>query len=93
MAVTHKNKQNKKHNTKNIISGRFRVATRVVDFNGTLWSDLFLLNKEPVIAEIERLETQLEKWKKALKEGDRKTLLVMMDEAKKKRRDMFYGKN
>lgn len=30
---------------------------------------------------------------KALKEGDRKTLLVMMDEAKKKRRDMFYGKN
>ena len=34
------------------------------DINGTLWSDLFLLNKEPVIEEIERLETQLERWKK-----------------------------
>lgn len=30
---------------------------------------------------------------KGVKGGDRKTLLVMMDEAKKKRRDMFYGKN
>lgn len=93
MAVSLMNSDSMKENTKYFIAGSFRDATRVADINGTLWSDLFLLNKEPVIAEIERLETQLEKWKKALKEGDRKTLLVMMDEAKKKRRDMFYGKN
>lgn len=92
MAVSLMNSDSMKENTKYFIAGSFRDATRVADINGTLWSDLFLLNKEPVIAEIERLETQLEKWKKALKEGDRKTLLVMMDEAKKKRRDMFYGK-
>ncbi len=93
MAVSLMNSDSMQKNTKYFIAGSFRDATRVADINASLWTDLFLFNKEPVLAEIDKLEAQLEKWKKALRENDRETLGAMMDAAKKKRRDMFYGKN
>lgn len=93
MAVSLVNSDSMQPNTKYFIAGSFRDATRVADINGKLWSDLFLLNKEPVLREINKLEAQLEHWKSALQQEDKEELEAMMDAAKKKRRDMFYGKN
>lgn len=93
LAVSLINSDSMQENTKYFVAGSFRDATRVADINATLWSDLFLLNKGPVIGEINKLEQQLEKWKSALQQEDTDELVAMMDQAKKKRRDMFYGKN
>lgn len=92
MAVSLINSDSMQENTKYFVAGSFRDATRVADINAKLWSDLFLLNKEPVLREINKLEMQLEHWKSALQQDDREELEQMMDQAKKKRRDMFYGK-
>jgi prephenate dehydrogenase len=93
MAVSLINSESMTPKTKYFVAGSFRDATRVADINADLWTDLFLLNKKPVLSEIERLEAQLQKWKKALQTEDRKTLHEMMDSAKMRRRDMFYGKH
>lgn len=93
MAVSLINSDSMQENTKYFVAGSFRDATRVADINAALWSDLFLLNKGPVLREINKLELQLEYWKSALQQDDREELEQMMEQAKKKRRDMFYGKN
>ena len=93
MAVSLINSDSMQENTKYFVAGSFRDATRVADINAALWSDLFLLNKGPVLREINKLEMQLEHWKSALQQDDREELEQMMEQAKKKRRDMFYGKN
>ena len=93
LAVSLINSDSMQENTKYFVAGSFRDATRVADINATLWSDLFLLNKGPVIQEINKIEQQLERWKNALQQDDTEELVAMMDQAKKKRRDMFYGKN
>ena len=93
MAVSLINSASLQDNTQYFIAGSYRDATRVADINAALWSDLFLLNKGPVIEEINKLEEELEHWKSALQQGDKAELEAMMDRAKQKRRDLYYGKN
>lgn len=92
LAVSLVNSDSMHPDTKYFIAGSFRDATRVADINGKLWSDLFLLNKGPVLQEINKLQLQLEKWEKALQQDNRELLEAMMEQAKQKRRDLFYGK-
>lgn len=75
--------------TQYFVAGGFRDATRVADINPDLWSDLFLANGENVIAEIENYQSQLERWKKAIREKDRKTLKEIMREAGPRRRLLY----
>ena len=76
-------------NTQYFIAGGFRDATRVADINPDLWSDLFLSNRDNVIAEIENYQSQLERWKKAIVENDRETLKEIMREAGPRRRMLY----
>jgi prephenate dehydrogenase len=93
MAVSLVNSDSLQPNTKYFIAGSFRDATRVADINAGLWKDLFLLNRDKVRDEIHRLKVQLDKWDKALAENDEETLVTMMEEAKRKREDLFNAKN
>ena len=76
-------------NTQYFIAGCFPDATRVADINPDLWSDLFLSNRDNVIAEIENYQSQLERWKKAIVENDRETLKEIMREAGPRRRMLY----
>ena len=76
-------------NTQYFIAGGFRDATRVADINPELWSDLFLSNRDNVIAEIDNYQKQLERWKKAIKENDRDALKDIMREAGPRRRMLY----
>lgn len=93
MAVSLVNSDSLKENSKYFIAGSFRDATRVADINATLWKDLFLLNKENVRAEIEKLKVQLDKWDEALAHEDETALVEMMDAAKSKRKELFNAKH
>ncbi len=88
-AVALVNSASYNENTRYFIAGGFRDATRVADINPDLWSDLFLSNRDNVIAEIENYQSQLERWKKAIVENDRETLKEIMREAGPRRRILY----
>ena len=88
-AVALVNSASYNENTQYFIAGGFRDATRVADINPDLWSDLFLSNRENVIVEIEKYQSQLERWKKAIVEYDRETLKEIMREAGPRRRMLY----
>ncbi len=62
-------------------AGSYRDVSRVARINGEMWSELFIANKEPLIREIDDLVDNLEKFRAAICEEDRETLLKMMSEA------------
>jgi prephenate dehydrogenase len=93
MAVSLVNSDSLNDNTKYFIAGSFRDATRVADINAALWKELFLLNKENVLAEISRFQDQLNAWSQALKNEDEPKLIAMMEKAKQQRKDLFNAKN
>ena len=88
-AVALVNSASYNENTQYFIAGGFRDATRVADINPDLWSDLFLSNRDNVIAEIENYQSQLERWKKAIVENDREALKEIMREAGSRRRMLY----
>ncbi len=88
-AVAPVNSASYNENTQYFIAGGFRDATRVADINPDLWSDLFLSNRDNVIAEIENYQSQLERWKKAIAEYDRDALKEIMREAGPRRRMLY----
>jgi len=93
MAVALVNSESMNSNSKHFIAGGFRDATRVADINVALWTDLFMHNRKNVVAEITKLQKQLEIWKKALATGDREEIEHMMCSAKEKRKELFNAKN
>ncbi len=56
----------------------FRDLTRIARLNDDMWSELFLLNKDALISEMELFEGELDKLKTLLIEDDREGLREMM---------------
>lgn len=71
------------------IGGSFRDSTRVADINSKLWTQLFILNSDNLVDEIERFEEALQEMKEAVKSEDRNVLKNMFDSARQKRRMML----
>ncbi|KZL89374.1 prephenate dehydrogenase [Clostridium magnum] len=70
------------------IAGSFKDATRVANINSTLWSELFALNSESLVAEIEKFEESIKEIKKAIKSEDKQNLINIFKNASEKRRKM-----
>ena len=56
----------------------FRDLTRIAKINDEMWSELFLINKKELVAQMELFEKHFEKLKKSIEDGDRKTMREMM---------------
>lgn len=56
----------------------FRDLTRIAKINDEMWSELFLINKKELIAQMELFEKHFEKLKKSIEDGDRETMREMM---------------
>ncbi len=54
-----------------IVGRSFLDATRVANINEKLWSELFLMNKEPLVAEIDKLIGELTLFKEKLDNNDK----------------------
>ena len=74
IAVSLVNSDNNPDNTKNYIGDSYRDLTRIAMINDTLWSELFLENKDNLINHIECFEKNLDELKCALMNNDKKTL-------------------
>ncbi len=56
----------------------FRDLTRIASINEEMWSELFLLNKDMLLKEIEQFQNTLSVFAQALKEEDEATMKEMM---------------
>ena len=56
----------------------FRDLTRIAKINDEMWSELFLINKKELVAQMELFEKHFEKLKKSIEDGDRVTMREMM---------------
>ena len=56
----------------------FRDLTRIARINDEMWSELFLMNKEPLLAQMDRFLDEFSRLRRSLEEGDRETMRQMM---------------
>lgn len=64
----------------------FRDLTRIANINETLWSELFFLNRESLLRQMELFEAHFHKLYESLKTGDRDTMVEMMKESTERRK-------
>ena len=57
--------------------------TRVAWLNPTMWTQLFLENKDHLIFEIDNLQKELQKYKEALENDDAEELTRLLDEGRR----------
>ncbi len=77
------------NNIETFTGGSFKDATRVAVINSALWSELFLLNSDNLIAEIERFEESIKKIKTAIISEDKHALKDIFKNATAKRKKMI----
>jgi prephenate dehydrogenase len=88
LAVSLMNADNFNNSSKLFIGGSFRDATRVAEINGVLWTQLFKLNSDKLIYEIEAFEKILNKVKKAIIAEDNSDLESLLSNAYQRKRMM-----
>ncbi len=56
----------------------FRDLTRIARINDEMWSELFLMNKEPLLAQMDKFLDEFSRLRTALQEDDRESIRAMM---------------
>jgi prephenate dehydrogenase len=73
-------------NTKQATGDSFRDLTRIAKINETMWSELFIENKEHLLVMMDRMEDELKKIKKMIQEDNMMELQTYLRQAKEKRK-------
>ena len=79
------NSDDQKYETGKYIGDSFRDLTRIANINEDLWDELFMNNKQYLLASIERFEEQLDILKNAIRDNDDETLKVAFRKSTKRR--------
>lgn len=66
-------------NHKGFSAGSYRDVSRVANINSKLWAELFLENREPLMAELEELNKNLTSLYQAIIDRDRQTLTDLLE--------------
>ena len=72
----------------NYTGDSFRDLTRIARINENMWSELFLLNKDYLLREMDKFEIEFNKMKEYLIKDDKESIKAMMRESTK-RRNLF----
>ena len=56
----------------------FRDLTRIAKINDEMWSELFLINREPLLRQMEKFRTAFDALEQSLRDGDREKMREMM---------------
>ena len=73
---------------KGFSAGSYKDMTRVAWLNPGMWAGLFLENRENLIFELDSFICELEKYRDALKEGDRERLVALLEEGKRRKEEV-----
>lgn len=85
LAVALMNSDDQKYETGKYIGDSFRDLTRIANINEDLWDELFMNNKQYLLASIERFEEQLDILKNAIRDNDDETLKAAFRKSTKRR--------
>ena len=75
-------------NHKGVSAGSYKDLTRVAWLNPEMWADLFLGNANHLTEEIDFLINSLTEYKTAIINGDRETLVRILDEGRKRKKEV-----
>lgn len=80
---------------KGFSAGSYKDLTRVAWLNENMWAQLFIENKDHISFEIEHIIKELKKYKDAIKNSDKETLVALLKDGRecKERCDKFDEKN
>ena len=87
IAVTLMN-ANTKEGLEKYTGDSFRDLTRIAKINDLMWSELFLLNKEALLCELDAFKEELEEFREMLDKGDAEGMRAKM-RASSRRRSLF----
>ena len=73
---------------KGISAGSYKDLTRVAWLNPEMWADLFLGNSKHLLNEIDFLISSLTEYRNAIQEGDRETLVRILDEGRNRKKEV-----
>lgn len=90
IAITLMNAKNQGHLV-DYTGDSFRDLTRIANINENMWSELFLLNKDKLIKEMEIFENEFDRLKNAIKNDDIETMKLMMQKSSERRK--LFDKN
>ena len=63
-------------------AGSFLDLTRVAKLNEAMWSDLFIMNRDALLAEVDTLQTHLSQYREALANGDTDAMRTLLKEGR-----------
>ena len=72
-------------------AGSYKDLTRVAWLNETMWTELFLDNRDDLIFELDHIIGELEKYKAALEAGDGETLKALLKEGREIKEEVDGG--
>ncbi len=73
---------------KGFSAGSYKDLTRVAWLNAPMWTELFLENKDYLIAEIDSLIGELTKYRDAMQDDDREGLCALLEDGKKRKEEV-----
>ena len=88
IAISLVNSDNSKYDTGLFIGDSYKDLTRIAMINESLWSELFINNKDFLLRRINEFEKQLDLLKDALSTKDQEKLAELMRKSTKKRGDI-----
>ena len=69
-------------------AGSYKDLTRVAWLNPRMWTELFLENSDALLLEIDSIIGSLSEYRKAISEGDRETLIKLLDDGRKRKEEI-----
>ena len=63
-------------------AGSFKDLTRVAKLNENMWTELFLMNREPLLEEIDNIIDRLSEYRTAIENNDEKNLKQLLKEGR-----------
>jgi len=73
---------------KGFSAGSYKDLTRVAWLNPEMWAELFLENGDNLINELDFLIARLGEYRSAIAEGDRETLVRILDEGRRRKKEI-----
>ena len=85
IAVALMNSDDEKYETGKYIGDSFRDLTRIANINADLWAELFLNNRDYLLASMQRFEKEFDQLKLALINQDEQALKTMFEKSSQRR--------
>lgn len=73
---------------KGFSAGSYKDLTRVAWLNPTMWSELFLSNKENILNELDTYINELRKYRDAISSNNEERLIALLDEGRKRKEEV-----